>query len=497
MLFIAAMLLGALGVIGDLLAAQRTLSQRTFERVRRIELQLGVEPSHYEPGAPVAPHRRQAPRPAPREPIARPWRYERAAAAVPTGNTYDKYGSTNPVVRRLMAGFESTLEDLFARAAPGSVLDVGCGEGVLTAPWAERLGDRPRRRDRPRGPEARRPSGRRGGAPNLEFRGDVGAEHLPFGDGEFDLVAAIEVLEHVPDPERDGRRDGARLQPPPARVGAARAAVARAERRPRRVRAPARQHPGPRQPLSEAGFLAPARHATATVIEVRSPFPWTMVLVSGATDELGHERRGAAARRAAGRREPATSTGDRYASGRAILSIGIASTGIFTFAYLATASHVLSQDDYGRMSLLLGGHVRDPVGDLPADRAAALAHDRRPPRPRAARPLAAGPGDDPAQFALLFLVVALALRHRSSKRLFDGSSALYWILVVGVLAYAGSYFARGWLAGHQRFALYGGLVFLESTSRFLFALAVAVGIASGQGGGRRSGWRSRRSCRCA
>src|SRR5437764_9741925 len=50
-LFNAAMLLGSLGVIGDLLDAQRTLSQRTFERVRRIELQLGVEPSHYEHGA--------------------------------------------------------------------------------------------------------------------------------------------------------------------------------------------------------------------------------------------------------------------------------------------------------------------------------------------------------------------------------------------------------------------------------------------------------------
>jgi glycosyltransferase involved in cell wall biosynthesis len=50
-LFIAAVQLGSLGVIGDLLDAQRTLSQRTFERVRRIELQLGVEPSHYEPGA--------------------------------------------------------------------------------------------------------------------------------------------------------------------------------------------------------------------------------------------------------------------------------------------------------------------------------------------------------------------------------------------------------------------------------------------------------------
>jgi len=54
-LFNAAMLLGSLGVIGDLLDAQRTLSQRTFERVRRIELQLGVEPSHYEPGAARSP----------------------------------------------------------------------------------------------------------------------------------------------------------------------------------------------------------------------------------------------------------------------------------------------------------------------------------------------------------------------------------------------------------------------------------------------------------
>jgi glycosyltransferase involved in cell wall biosynthesis len=51
-LFNTAMLLGALGVIGDLLDAQRMLSQRTFERVRRIELQLGVKPSHYEAGQP-------------------------------------------------------------------------------------------------------------------------------------------------------------------------------------------------------------------------------------------------------------------------------------------------------------------------------------------------------------------------------------------------------------------------------------------------------------
>src|SRR5215212_4707383 len=50
-LFIAAVQLAALGVIGDILAGMRTLQQRTLERVRRVELQLGVEPSHYEPGA--------------------------------------------------------------------------------------------------------------------------------------------------------------------------------------------------------------------------------------------------------------------------------------------------------------------------------------------------------------------------------------------------------------------------------------------------------------
>ena len=51
MLFIVAVQLAALGVIGDILSGSRILQQRILERVRRVELQLGVEPSHYEPGA--------------------------------------------------------------------------------------------------------------------------------------------------------------------------------------------------------------------------------------------------------------------------------------------------------------------------------------------------------------------------------------------------------------------------------------------------------------
>jgi glycosyltransferase involved in cell wall biosynthesis len=50
-LFNASVVLAALGIIGDLLSAQRIMTQRTFERVRRLELHNNIPPSHYEPGA--------------------------------------------------------------------------------------------------------------------------------------------------------------------------------------------------------------------------------------------------------------------------------------------------------------------------------------------------------------------------------------------------------------------------------------------------------------
>ncbi len=170
-----------------------------------------------------------------------------------------------------------------------------------------------------------------------------------------------------------------------------------------------------------------------------------------------------------------------FGSGARVLSIGIASTGIFTFAYLATASHVLSRRDYGLVSLcwavmfVILSVIYRPIEQLLSRTIA----DRR------ARGLHGHPLRVPAAiqlgFALVFLALVLALRPTVEHSMFGGSAALYWILVVGVLAYAGSYFARGWLAGHQHFALYGALVFLESTSRFVFPLAVAVGIGSGLG----------------
>ena len=173
--------------------------------------------------------------------------------------------------------------------------------------------------------------------------------------------------------------------------------------------------------------------------------------------------------------------GKSFVSGARILTIGIASTGIFTFAYLAVASHVLSGAAYSRVSLcwsimfVILSVIYRPIEQLLSRTIA----DRRA-RGVAGHSLRA-PAVIQLSFAVVFFIVALLTRHDIQQGMFDGSAALYWVLVIGVLAYAASYFARGWLAGQQRFALYGGLVFLESTSRFIPALAVAVGIGSGQG----------------
>jgi ubiquinone/menaquinone biosynthesis C-methylase UbiE len=199
-----------------------------------------------------------------------------AGTSVPTGNTYDKYGSTNPVVRRLMGSFEQALDELFARASPSSVLDVGCGEGVLTARWADRIaGGRIVGIDLP-DPKLEA-CWQTNSRPNLEFSTGR-AQELPFGRDEFELVAAIETLEHVEDPER-ALAELARV--------AQRYVLASVPREPLwRMLNLARgayvrqlgNTPGHLNHFSKEAFARLlARHGE--VVEVRSPLPWTMVLL--------------------------------------------------------------------------------------------------------------------------------------------------------------------------------------------------------------------------
>jgi ubiquinone/menaquinone biosynthesis C-methylase UbiE len=56
---------------------------------------------------------------------------------VVVGNTFDKYHSGNPVVRKIMQGFEAALLNLVDEANPSSIHEVGCGEGYWVLRWLE------------------------------------------------------------------------------------------------------------------------------------------------------------------------------------------------------------------------------------------------------------------------------------------------------------------------------------------------------------------------
>jgi len=200
----------------------------------------------------------------------------RSAEGIVLGNTYDKYGSRNPVTRFLMAGFNRNVDDLLVSTSPESVLDIGCGEGVVTQRWARAIAPA-----RVVGVDLDDPAiaaeWRKHAAPNLEYVAHP-AQALPFADGEFDLATAIEVLEHVPDP-RATLAEMARCarhhllvsvphEPLWRALNIARGAYWRE----------LGNTPGHVNHFSKKAIVTLcAEHGD--VIETRMPFPWTMVLV--------------------------------------------------------------------------------------------------------------------------------------------------------------------------------------------------------------------------
>ncbi len=198
------------------------------------------------------------------------------ATGIATGNTYDKYGSTNPIVKRLMAGFESALDELWRQAAPSSILDVGCGEGVLTHQWAERLGE-----GRIVGidldDDTLKAEWQKRQRPNLEYRVQE-ATALPFADNEFELAAAIEVLEHVPEPANT-IVEMARVANKWLLVSVPREPLWRGLNMARGAYIKDLGNtPGHVNHWSKRAFVRELSRV-GEVVEARSPFPWTMLLV--------------------------------------------------------------------------------------------------------------------------------------------------------------------------------------------------------------------------
>jgi 2-polyprenyl-3-methyl-5-hydroxy-6-metoxy-1,4-benzoquinol methylase len=123
-----------------------------------------------------------------------------AQAAEAGGNVYDKYGTSNPVARRLMTGFMGQLDELVERTGANEAHEVGCGEGELSIRLARRgiamhgTDAFPRVLE-----EARRRAAAAG--VQIDFEATPVEELDPVRHGA-ELIVCCEVLEHLADPER-------------------------------------------------------------------------------------------------------------------------------------------------------------------------------------------------------------------------------------------------------------------------------------------------------
>jgi O-antigen/teichoic acid export membrane protein len=177
----------------------------------------------------------------------------------------------------------------------------------------------------------------------------------------------------------------------------------------------------------------------------------------------------------------APDTAASYGRAAGLLSVGIGISGLVTYLYFAIASHTLDRSDYGEIVVVWSAvfvvvvTLYRPVEQLLSRTLAEREAQGQP----LGEPLRVA-AKIQAATALGVVVLALILRGPLTDDLLDGNDTLYWILVSTVAVYAVGYFVRGVFAGTRRFAWYFLTLLSEAIPRVGFALAVAVGIASGQ-----------------
>lgn len=170
----------------------------------------------------------------------------------------------------------------------------------------------------------------------------------------------------------------------------------------------------------------------------------------------------------------------RYGRSAAQLTFALGVAGILTYVFFALASRGLDKEEYGEIVVLwsavflLSATLFRPIEQLLArtlaerDHAGADAGDAL----RAAAKIQAG-------LCAASLIVLLGLRGAVQDSLFSETPALFWALLIALAGFALAFYARGFLAGRGQFVLYAVLLQIEVLLRLLFALIVAVGLASG------------------
>jgi 2-polyprenyl-3-methyl-5-hydroxy-6-metoxy-1,4-benzoquinol methylase len=191
------------------------------------------------------------------------------------GNVYDKYGTRNPIERRLVAGFIGDLMELVERTGAGDAHEVGCGEGELTMRLA-RSGLRARGSDV--SAEVIADAGRRAADAGLSvpFKA-AGIGELEPPEDAAELVVCCEVLEHVEDP-RAALETLVSLARPWLIVSVPREPLWRVLNLARLSYVGALGNtPGHLNHWSKQAFLR-FLSGRLDVVETRSPLPWTMAL---------------------------------------------------------------------------------------------------------------------------------------------------------------------------------------------------------------------------
>jgi SAM-dependent methyltransferase len=196
-----------------------------------------------------------------------------SADAVIGGNLYPKYTTRNPIARRLVDNFLTTLHRLVHATGAREIHEVGCGEGHLSILLAAD-GLRVRGCDLAPGAiaAARRESAARGLAIPFALADLYDLE--PERDGA-PLVLCCEVLEHLPEPRR-ALAVLARLARPHLIVSVPREPLWRVLNLARgRYWGDLGNTPGHLQHWSAPAFLALLQEQLE-VVELRTPLPWTI-----------------------------------------------------------------------------------------------------------------------------------------------------------------------------------------------------------------------------
>lgn len=192
------------------------------------------------------------------------------------GNTYDKYGSRNLIVRRLMQKFESSLTDLIAKAAPQTIHEIGCGEGYWVLRWQE-LGFKARGCDfSSKVIEIARKNAENQKLPVSLFNARS-IYDLTWDADAADLIVCCEVLEHLERPE-EGLRALQRVVGRHLIVSVPREPIWRVLNLARgKYIADFGNTPGHIQHWSKRDF-AVLVSKYFEIVEVKNPLPWTMLL---------------------------------------------------------------------------------------------------------------------------------------------------------------------------------------------------------------------------